>query len=398
MAPLRKGLLLIFTGAVGDLVSLSPAIRALARSHRNKTISVVVKGSTVGSILRYSPYVDKVIEFHVYERTTRKWWEVPRTLLQLCWSRRYSTAILTMGTGWIPQYRLWGLLLLYATGARRRIAFADECAPWKHAPRSIAGLPIANEIIEPAQIQRTARFMEMFEKAGLISEGEDKSTQIWNGSDDFEEAAQFRECFAYRQDGRPVVFVFPGVGSGPGKRWPEGRYIKVVNQLIEHYDARVFLDGTDRDFELCKRIKLFTNESCVNLAGQHSMGALVVLIKMADLVIASDSGPIHIAEACGTPAVVIFGPTDPQIWAPESSCVRVLRKSDCPPCNNSFFCHRGLQFACTKGVQTSDVIQACDEILAELTVASPEHISSENYSMFNGSESPTSETCRHRCG
>ncbi|MFH1741652.1 MAG: glycosyltransferase family 9 protein [bacterium] len=408
MVPGRKGFLLIFTGAIGDLISLTPAIRALKRRHPKSPIGLIVKGSATGCVLEYCPYLSQIAEFHVYENTRFKWWELIKTLHRIIWRRRYSTAILTMGTGWVPQHRIWGLLLLYASGAKRRIAFSDEITGWKPVPpgkntgwkpmllfkssQHVAGwkpvlhkhlgltrqsstsillvnqIPLANEIMEASRIQRTERFMELFEKAGLIPEGEERSTKFWNGEKDFREAAKFLECFAYREDGRPVVFVFPGVGSGPGKRWPEGRYIKVVNYLIEQHNARVFLDGMERDTDLCKTIALFAGDSCMNLAGQHSVGALCVLIQVADLVIASDSGPIHIAGAAQTPAVAIFGPTDPKVWAPTDPCITVLRKSDCPPCNNSFFCKERSDFACTEEVQVEDVIEACERILRDVEV------------------------------
>lgn len=360
--PGREGFLLIFTGAIGDMVSLSSVLRGLARQHPDIPICVMVKGSPTGSILKACPYVDQIVEFCLYENTPYKWWELLKALCKIVWRRRYATAVLTMGTGWVPQYRIWALLLLYATGARRRLAFRDECAPWWNARDPVNRLPLANEIIEASRPQRTDRFMELFQKAGLLTEAEHATTEVWTSEDDAREIAQLDECFARRGDDRPIVLVFPGVGSGPGKRWPPGRYVKVVSHLIATYDAHVFLDGMNHDHPLCKTIAALVSP-CKNLAGRHSIGALFMLIKLADLVIASDSGPIHIAAATETPAVAIFGPTDPRIWAPKSSCLTILRMSDCPPCGNPYFCQRGIDFVCTTHVAVSDVMQACQHIL-----------------------------------
>lgn len=358
----REGFLLIFTGASGDMVSLSPAIRGLASQHPDTPVGIMVKGSGNGSILKACPYVDQIVEFCIYEDTRCKWWELLKALWRIVWRRRYATAVLTMGTGWVPQYRIWALLLLYATGARRRLAFRDECDPWRNARDPVRRLPLANEIIEVSQPQRTDRFMELFQKAGLLSEAEHATTEVWTSEDDVREVAQLDECFARRGDDRPVVLVFPGVGSGRGKLWSAGRYVKVVSHLIATYNAHVFLDGMSRDHPLCKTIAALVSP-CKNLAGRHSIRALFVLIKLADLVIASDSGPIHIAAATETPAVAIFGPTDPRIWAPKSSCLTILRTSDCPPCGNPYFCQRGIDFVCTTHVAVSDVMQACQRIL-----------------------------------
>lgn len=360
--PGRDGLLLIFTGAIGDMVSLSPVLRALAHQHPDTPICVTVKGSGTGSILKACPYVDQIVEFCLYETTPYKWWEVLKALCNIVWRRRYTTAVLTMGTGWLPQYRIWALLLLYASGARRRLAFRDESDLWRSAPAPISRLPLANEIIEASQPQRTDRFMELFRKAGLICGAGHVATEVWTSEDDVREAERLDECFAGDGDGRPVVLVFPGVGSGPGKRWPPGRYVKVVSNLIAMYGAHMFLDGMGHDHPLCKTIAALV-PSCRNLAGRHSVGALFVLIGRADLVIASDSGPVHIAAATETPAVAIFGPTNPQVWAPKSSCLTILRTSDCPPCGNPYFCQSEIDFACTTRVAVSDVMQACQHAL-----------------------------------
>jgi heptosyltransferase II len=101
------------------------------------------------------------------------------------------------------------------------------------------------------------------------------------------------------------------------------------------------------------------------------VGALFALIQRVDLVIAGDSGPIHIAAATETPAVAIFGPTDPRIWAPHSSQLTVLRKSECPPCGNPYCCSREPCFACTTGVTTADVIEACRRVLLKSSFYGP---------------------------
>jgi ADP-heptose:LPS heptosyltransferase len=360
--PGPKGILLIFTGAVGDVVTLSPVIRELSRQHPGVSIDILVKGGAVGVMLRACPYLDRKVAFAIHEETACKW----RRMLQALWPitrrRSYMTAVLTMGTGWLPPHRIWGLLLLYASGAKRRIAFADECDPWRNGPAPIRALPLANEVVGVSHPQRTDRFMELFRKTGLLRGGEREDTEIWTSREDELQAAGLDECFAGPRDGRPIVLVCPAIGSGPGKLWPAGRYVKVIHDLIQVCNARVFVDGRDRDWLLCKTIATLAPPS-KSLIGRNPLGSLCALIRRVDLVIASDSGPIHIAAGTGTPAVAIFGPTDPTIWAPKSSRLIVLRKSDCPPCDNPFYCRRGAHFACTTEVRTSDVIEACRRLL-----------------------------------
>lgn len=361
--PGREGLLLVFTGAVGDLVSLTPALRALAHEHPGVPLGLLVKGSGISDILKSCPFLDHLTDFQVHEPTRHKWWEVLKALRRMATRHRYTTAVLTMGTGWACECRIWGLVLLYVTGARRRIAFQEECTPWRSAPRPLRRLPLVTEAIEATQLDRTERFLELFRVAGLLTDVSHTATEVWTSPDDVREVQALNAGLLPRTEKEPVVLVFPSVGSGPGKRWPEGRYVKVINELVAAWKARVFLDGKAQDYPLCRAIAAFSS-CCGILAGRHSVGALSVLIARADLVIASDSGPIHIAAATGTPAVSIFGPTDPRIWAPKSAQVTVLRPSECPPCHNAFQCQRGRDFACIKDVQVSDVVHACQGVLA----------------------------------
>lgn len=362
--PGRKGFLLIFTGGIGDLVTLSPAIRGLARRHPKAPVSIIVKVPTVIALLESCPHIDQVVRLPLHETTRNNWWGILKTLCRATWRHGCGTAILGMGTGWIPQFRIWGLLLLYATAARRRIALCDECDVWWNAPAPIRDLRLANETIETSQGQRTDRFMEFFRKPELIDKAEPDMTEVWISQDDMREATRLDECFVRRHEGRRVVIVCPFVGGGPGKMWPAGRYVKVIRHLVTECNARVFVDGMDRDRPFCRAVATLAS-SCGNLAGCHSAGALCAIIKRADLVIGSDSGPIHIAAATGTPAIAIFGPTDPQTWAPRSSQVTVLRKSSCPPCDRVLQCPRGLDFPCTEDVQVSDVIEACQRLLLD---------------------------------
>jgi ADP-heptose:LPS heptosyltransferase len=360
--PGREGILLIFAGGIGDMVSLSPAIRGLARQQPELSLGILTKGAGVGDTLTSCPYVDRIAGFEVYEGTPYKWWEWLKALCRVAWRRRYTTAVLTIGTGWTQDHRIWGLLLLYATGARRRIAFSDECDPWRNAPDPILRLPLANEVISPSQPQRTDRYLELFRKVGLLSGTEPVATEVWISEDDRRAVARLDERFASRRDPHPIVLVFPSVGSGPGKQWLPARYVKVINDLVAVCGAHVFLDGEERDIPLCRTIGAVASP-CGNLAGRHSHGALPALIHLADLVIAGDSGPIHIAAAAGTPAVAIFGPTDPRVWAPKSQYLTVLRTSKCPPCENPYACARGPGFPCMTDVTVSDVVDACRRIL-----------------------------------
>jgi heptosyltransferase-2 len=53
--------------------------------------------------------------------------------------------------------------------------------------------------------------------------------------------------------------------------------------------------------------------------------AVAAVIARCDVFIGHDSGISHVAAAVGARSVLLFGPTDPEVWAPRGSHVRVIR-------------------------------------------------------------------------
>ena len=106
----------------------------------------------------------------------------------------------------------------------------------------------------------------------------------------------------------------------------------------------------------------------VIVAGQTTVTQLGALLRRADLVLSSDSGPAHMAAALGTPQVTIFGPTDPVVYAPFSAKAVVLRRDlPCSPCYDASAtaeCRFG-HMNCMRELLPDEVFQACRRLLAK---------------------------------
>jgi ADP-heptose:LPS heptosyltransferase len=102
---------------------------------------------------------------------------------------------------------------------------------------------------------------------------------------------------------RPYVLIHP-FASAPEKAWAAERFVAVANHLHLH---PVILCGPTDDPSPFANFEVLHN---VPLARVKS------LIAGASLFLGNDSGPAHMACALGIPQVVLFGPSDPRIWAP----------------------------------------------------------------------------------
>jgi ADP-heptose:LPS heptosyltransferase len=100
----------------------------------------------------------------------------------------------------------------------------------------------------------------------------------------------------------------------------------------------------------------------VNLMGKTRLSQLAALMKRSHLLIGNDGGPIHIAAAVGCPVLGLFGPTDPAVWGPRGSKVKVIYKGlDCREC---FYpgCSRGKE-SCMHQISVEEVCQTAQSML-----------------------------------
>lgn len=112
-------------------------------------------------------------------------------------------------------------------------------------------------------------------------------------------------------DGRPFAVVHPGARD-PRRRWPAERFVRVIAGLLDA-GASVSLIGDVGDAALGARIVRSVDamvpgsaERISVLAGTMSLGDGLALLASADVVVANDSGPRHLAQAVGAPTVGIF--------------------------------------------------------------------------------------------
>lgn len=139
------------------------------------------------------------------------------------------------------------------------------------------------------------------------------------------------------------------------RNWPLDRYAAFIGMLLEQTECYVVLAGSaeQRDALYAVRDRLDGDRRIVDLVGQTDWAGLAAIVGQADLVVANNSGVVHLAAACGTPTLAIYsGSHQPQEWGPRGPCVRTLMAAvPCSPCG-----HDRLE-ACTYGHECMTSIQ-----------------------------------------
>ncbi len=160
----------------------------------------------------------------------------------------------------------------------------------------------------------------------------------------------------------PRVGICPS-SRWPSKNWPVERFAEVANALQTSAGASITLLGGPEDGDVCQIIESKLDHPCENLAGKTTLPEIGGILNTMDLLIANDSGPIHMAAAVGTPALAIFGPTNPNRTGPFGDIHRVIKTAyPCPPCHHRTFQHPNIP--CITGVKIYSVLDAAQQMLS----------------------------------
>ena len=166
------------------------------------------------------------------------------------------------------------------------------------------------------------------------------------------------------------------LGINPGARWPNKRwpveYFAQLVQLLSRNDPalRFAILGSKEDAAAGAIISQAEPQRCLNLAGQTSLPEMVEWIRLCELLVTNDTGPMHVAAALGKPVVAMFGPTDPRRTGPYLQTQQVLRISlPCAPCFKPT-CSNDNPLECLQAITPAMVYQAVQRRLAESVAAS----------------------------
>ena len=107
-----------------------------------------------------------------------------------------------------------------------------------------------------------------------------------------------------------LVGINPGAAYGSAKCWLPERFRQVTEKLLKHENIQIVYFGDSVTQPLVKEICQGLPSRVINLAGVTTLRQLASLIKLCDVLLTNDSGPMHIAAAVGTPLVALFGSTN----------------------------------------------------------------------------------------
>jgi ADP-heptose:LPS heptosyltransferase len=149
------------------------------------------------------------------------------------------------------------------------------------------------------------------------------------------------------------------------KRWLPERWAAVADGLHSYYGARLLIVGSGDEAGIVRTVQEATNTRAQAIARQWRWGVLGAVIEQADLFLGHDTGMSLLANAVGTPHVVVFGPSDPQVYGPYGRWGRYVWHPTAPsPCffEGSAPAQCPCAGACMRRVQVEDVLDLVEEL------------------------------------
>jgi heptosyltransferase-3 len=144
--------------------------------------------------------------------------------------------------------------------------------------------------------------------------------QLYPSNEDRDQASKFLADRA-----RPIVALHPGSGSEK-KNWPLESWIEIGNQLLnwENFLGTVVVVAGEADENQTVKLDSVWKDPRVLFAKNLPLPQLAAVLEDA-IFVGHDSGISHLAAAAGASCILLFGPTDPSVWAPPNENVQVLR-------------------------------------------------------------------------
>ncbi len=320
--PLR--ILLARRSSIGDIILTMPTLVALRRGFPDAYIAWMVD-KRFREIIEGHDCLDEVITVprypgHAPVRFVRETIQSVRLLRQ----RKFDMAVDTHGL-------LKSSALCLLSGASRRIGFDDDS-------RELAWLCINERAPGNSDIHAVDRYLTMAEYLDCPTKPIEFRLPIAEASQKW--ANRFIEENHPAGD-RPLVGLNLGAGQ-PHRRWPTQYFAQLAEALHHDEKACSILIGAPEDRELAESVQQQLTVPIIDAVGQTTLGQLPALIQRCDVVVAADSGPLHVAVAVDTPVVALFGPSFPHLtgpygdnnivlWSePECACWRKPHCSDYP--------------------------------------------------------------------
>jgi lipopolysaccharide heptosyltransferase II len=349
-------ILILKPSSLGDVIQALPVLRLLKLHFRDAQIYWWID-SALAPLLEGDPDLAGVVRFERQRWAAPQYWpEMARCVRwmreqKFDWVIDLQCLVRSGAFAWLANGQLLVGLDEVREGARgfydvavRRASFHTHAVDWYLAVLPRLGVPVHNHFVwlpeRPEIAAEVKRKWPVAPSVGVQASacpGDTRKRELQPGT-----------CW---------IALQPGARWG-NKRWPAENFAGLVRALAQKFpEARFAILGAAEDKSIGDIIARAEPERSLNLCGQTSLPEMVEWLRLCDLMVTNDTGPMHAAAALGKLLVALFGPTEPRRTGPYGRQDCVLRLNlPCSPCFKSH-CTYEKPEECLKGISPAMVFE-----------------------------------------
>ncbi|MBU1045281.1 MAG: lipopolysaccharide heptosyltransferase II [Candidatus Omnitrophica bacterium] len=332
----KKRILIIKLGALGDVILISVALKAIRAKFPDAYISLLIK-SEFKSIVQRCPYLDNLIVLK-----KNGWAHIFKQVFKI--KKNDFDISIDFQNNNLSHF------ISFAAGIKQRFGFRNKKLGFL--------LNEATAFTKPDCDPITHQF-KMLKRLDIV-QPKDMCLEIWIAQRDKEQIDIFLKDNWFNEN-QPLIGINPFASQRwETKSWDIESYAKLADRLSNKYHARIVFTGTANDRMKIKQIIALTSCKPINAAGKTSIVELAALIKRCSVFVSVDSAPLHISAAVNTPFVALFGPTDPVRHLPYSEkFVLIWKDLECGPCYSA----KCFRKSCMRDITIDEVFEAVCKLL-----------------------------------
>lgn len=338
-----KRILIVNVNWIGDVIFSTPFIRTIRNAFPDAYIACLIH-PRCAQMLMGSPAIDEII---VYDEEGEHKSLVGKFKLILHLRKmRFDTAFLLHRS-------FTKALLVFLAGIRERVGYPTKNRSFLLS--MAVSLPDEN-------LHKVEYFLGLARGYGIKKC--ETSYEFFVQDSDRAGIRRFLNDNGISEKDRLVVLC-PG-GNWDPKRWPRENFASLADMLYERLGVKIVLSGAKKDSMLVKDISGAMRNKPVVSCGLTTLKGLGALLERADLVIANDSGPMHLAVAMKSRVIALFGPTSPELTGPYGvgSYSVIWKNKECEtPCYDVMCADN----RCMKLITVEEVFKESEKMLAQST-------------------------------
>lgn len=289
----KKRILIANVNWIGDVIFSTPFIKTVRNAYPDGYIACLLHPRCV-DVLKDNPCVDEII---VYDEEGAHRSLLGKLKLIACLRKK------GFDTAFILHRSFTKALLTFLAGAKERIGY----------PTKRRGVFLTRTVEMPdEEVHKVEYFLNLARACGIAVK--DIAYEFFIKDADRLKVGQLLKEKGISDKDRFAVLC-PG-GNWTMKRWPRENFARLADMLIERLGVKVVLSGAKKDIALTEEIRKAMKNSCVALSGSTTLKELGALLERSSLVVANDTGPMHLAVAMKARTIALFGPTSPGLTGP----------------------------------------------------------------------------------